>query len=161
MGIKVGQHRRGGSCGTPQFYQAAALGSALSWSPPATKFPEYKVGTQKPWHKGVEMFLGKLDPATAANGWDLHEISIFSGCKRRKHLFFLKKKMPWCKSRNPAIHPHLSCLPSPSFSNFSSLPFPCEPLRGLFLPAEGSLKYCGGVQAVLPVALPLMAGMQP
>lgn len=128
MGIKVGQHQRGGSCGTPQFYQAAALGSALSWSPPATKFPEYEVGTQKPWHKGVEMFLGKLDPATAANGWDLHEISIFSGCKRRKHLFFKKKRCHGAKAGTqrsiptcPACPPLLLAI----FPLFLSLASPC------------------------------------
>lgn len=90
MGIKFGQHRRGGSCGTPEFQQGATLGSALSWGPLKTKFLKYKMGTQKPCHKGLEIFLGELDPATAANGWDLHEISIFSGCKGHKRL--LKKK---------------------------------------------------------------------
>lgn len=58
---------------------------------------------------------------------------------------------------SPPVLPPLPIL----YQFFPSLPFPREPLGGLFLPAEGSLKYSGGVQAALPVALPLLAGMQP
>lgn len=62
-------------------------GVSLDHGPLASKFPECKMGAHEVWHKGVEIFVGELDPATAANRWDLHEICIFSGHVRDKHLF--------------------------------------------------------------------------
>lgn len=143
----MGQCWSGLSCGTPLRHGA---GISLDHGPPAAKFPECKMGTQKLWHKGVEMFMAKLDPATAANGWDLHEICIFSRHMRDKCLFLkicdcakagTQRSIPTC----PATPPLLLAIFPP--------PFPREPLSSLFLPAEGSLKYCAGGTGSAPCGL--------
>lgn len=77
----------GGGVGVSLAPTSSNMGVSLDHEPLASKFPECKMGAHEVWHKRVEIFMGELNPATAANRWDLHEICIFSGCVGDKCLF--------------------------------------------------------------------------
>lgn len=133
-------------------------GVSRAHGPPATKFPECKMGTQKLWPKGVETFMDELDPATAANRWDLHDICIFSGCVRDKH-FSLKRcdcaraGTKWSIPTCPACPPLLLAIFPPLLSLVS-------PQAVCFCLQKEAWNIAKGVQAAVPAALPLMARMQ-
>lgn len=119
-GAKLGQHWRELLLRYAPASTCRDAGVSLDHRPPATKFPKCKMGTQKLWHKGVEMFMGELDPAAAANRWDLHEICIFSGCIRDKCLFLkrchrAKAGTKWSIPTCPASLPLLLAIFPPPF----------------------------------------------
>lgn len=119
-GAKLGQHWRELLLRYAPASTCRDAGVSLDHRPPATKFPKCKMGTQKLWHKGVEMFMGELDSAAAANRWDLHEICIFSGCIRDKCLFLkrchrAKAGTKWSIPTCPASLPLLLAIFPPPF----------------------------------------------
>lgn len=67
----------------PLWYPLTSPGSDAGVSrahgPPATKFPERKMGTEKLRHKGVEMFVGELDVATLPKDGSCMKFTSFQG----------------------------------------------------------------------------------